>query len=372
MADLREMSDDLDFEQWLDSEGIRYRRGTSSSRGREVNIKECPTCGSVGWKVYFNTTNGVGTCFAGDHPADESFNKLTFIKAHNKCSWHELKDIVQDELRQQGWRPKEREEDLLESKTQLTSDFNLPAHYELPIEGQIPIYLAERDVGVNLTAYFDLRYCVEGYHVYRDERTKSTNLQDFGNRILIPVYNLNGEMKTFQGRDITGEAQKRYLFPTGLPSSGKYIYNGHNAIGKKTVIVCEGVFDVIAVKRAVVEEVSIAELVEPVGTFGMHLSGNTKGSDDDQLGALIALKRSGLERVVMMWDSEKQALDNTFSAAKRIISVGLNVSIACLGEEGLDPGSATNEQILKAFYRAKPYSKTLEMMAGLYGIEAFR
>lgn len=39
MSDLKELLTELDFEQWLDMEGIIYRRGGVSTRGREVNIK---------------------------------------------------------------------------------------------------------------------------------------------------------------------------------------------------------------------------------------------------------------------------------------------------------------------------------------------
>ncbi|EPN5090476.1 DNA primase, partial [Escherichia coli] len=65
VSELKELIAELDFEQWLDTEGIVYRRGGVSARGREVNIKECPVCGSSNWKVYFNLTSGVGKCFAG-------------------------------------------------------------------------------------------------------------------------------------------------------------------------------------------------------------------------------------------------------------------------------------------------------------------
>ncbi len=47
------------------------------------------------------------------------------------------------------------------------------------------------------------------------------------------------------------------------------------------------------------------------------------------------------------------------------------MKIACLGEEGLDPGEATQEQILKAYYRAKPYSKQLELQSKVLGIRVF-
>ena len=50
--------------------------------------------------------------------------------------------------------------------------------------------------------------------------------------------------------------------------------------------------------------------MEPIGTFGMHLSGTLDGETEDQLGAFLRLKQKGLETVVMMWDSEKQAIHN--------------------------------------------------------------
>lgn len=126
----------------------------------------------------------------------------------------------------------------------------------------------------------------------------------------------------------------------------------------------------MGVKRAIFEEETLREYVEPIGTFGMHLSGNTTEDAEDQLGAFLTLKARGLRNVIMMWDSEKQAIRNTMSAARRIASLGINVKVACLGEEGLDPGDATPEQILKAYYRAKPYTKQLELLAKIKGIAA--
>ncbi|HHT4259227.1 TPA: DNA primase [Klebsiella variicola] len=369
MSDLKELLEEFDFEQWLDTEGISYRRGSRTAKGREVNIRECPYCNSRSWKVYFNLTNGLGKCFAGDHPEEIQFNKQSFIKYHTGLSWRGLVKYVRDELILQGWRPKEDELEL-KSEISLSSEVILPPHYQLPIDGQLPTYLSGRNITAELAAYFDLRYCVEGTHVYLDERNGRPHVQTFDMRILIPIYDLDGKMRTFQGRDVTGTSDKRYLFPTSLPASGKFLYNGHNAVGKRTVIVSEGAFDVIGIKRALFGEESLRGFVEPIGTFGMHLSGSLDAGTDDQLGAFLKLKQKGLETVVMMWDSEKQAIHNTMGAAKRLVGIGLKVKIACLGEEGLDPGGASVEQILKAYYRARPYTKTLEMMAKLKGIRA--
>lgn len=369
MSELKELLEEFDFEQWLDTEGVSYRRGSRTAKGREVNIRECPCCKSSKWKVYFNLTTGLGKCFAGDHPEEVQFNKLNFIKYHTGESWRGLERYIRNELLQQGWRPKEEEVEL-KSDVELRSEVILPPHYQLPIEGQLPTYLVERDISPELATYFDLRYCVDGTHVYLDERNGRPHVQSFDMRILIPIYDLDGQMRTFQGRDVTGESDRRYLFPISLPASGKFLYNGHNAIGKRTVIISEGAFDVMGIKRALFEEETLREFVEPIGTFGMHLSGTLDGDADDQLGTFLKLKQKGLETVVMMWDSEKQAIRNTFGAARRLAGIGLRVKIACLGEEGLDPGDATVEQVLKAYYRAKPYTKMLEMMAKLHGIKA--
>lgn len=189
-------------------------------------------------------------------------------------------------------------------------------------------------------------------------------------RILIPIYDLNGVMKTFQG--VTSPAQQN----ADISSQCSCRHPG----GFSTTVITQLVsrpsssvraFDVMGVKRAIFDEETLRDYVEPIGTFGMHLSGNTTVDAEDQLGAFLSLKADGLRNVIMMWDSEKQAIRNTMAAARRLTSIGLNVKIACLGEEGLDPGEATQEQILKAYYRAKPYSKQLELQSKVLGIRVF-
>lgn len=102
VSELKELITELDFEQWLDTEGIVYRRGGVSTRGREVNIKECPVCGSSNWKVYFNLTSGVGKCFAGDHPEEIQFNKLVFLKHYSGKSRRQFEEYVQNALLSRG------------------------------------------------------------------------------------------------------------------------------------------------------------------------------------------------------------------------------------------------------------------------------
>lgn len=145
MSDLKELLSELDFEQWLDMEGIIYRRGGVSARGREVNIKECPVCGSTNWKVYFNLTNNVGKCFAGDHPEEIQFNKLVFLKHYSGKSRRAFEEYVHNALLSQGWAPK-KEEVVLASAVELEGPVALPRHYELPIDGRLPVTVGCRTI----------------------------------------------------------------------------------------------------------------------------------------------------------------------------------------------------------------------------------
>lgn len=88
---------------------------------------------------------------------------------------------------------------MLASAVELEGPVALPRHYELPIDGRLPDYLVERNITPELAKYFDLRYCVEGKHAYVDPYTDQVKGQAFDMRILIPIYDLNGVMKTFQG-----------------------------------------------------------------------------------------------------------------------------------------------------------------------------
>lgn len=369
-SELREQLSELDFEQWAQTEGVTYRR-TTGKHGREMNIRECPTCGNRDWKVYFNPTTRVGVCFAGSHPQDKQFNTFVFIKEHTQLTGRELTRYIETQLLEQGWQPK-RKETAMESHVALSETITLPLNIALPLpDGRLPDYLIERGVSAELCRYFDVRFSIDGLHTYVDAYSGQLQMQDFSMRVMIPIYDLEGKMATFQGRDVTGLAQKKYLFPSTLPASGRFLYNGHNAVGKSTIVVSEGAFDVWAIKRALYLEDSLRDYVEPVGTFGMHLSGDFSSDSQDQLGGFLWLKANGLKNIILMWDAEKAAMRNTIAAAKKLTGIGLKVKIASLGEEGKDPGDASDVEIIQAFYQAQPFTAQLAMKMLVLGPGAF-
>lgn len=367
--DIREMLDGLDFEAWLDLEGVDYRVTTGKS-GRELNIRHCPMCGGDSWKVYFNPMRGQGVCFHGSHPQDKQYNVFRFLQAFTGKRGRELADYIEQVSVELGYMPKVKTE--IKSDVSLVQEIRLPASLHISREMEaLPEYLLNRGLSKTLCEYFDLRWSESGVHVFWDSEAQEGKTQDFSKRVMIPVYDLEGKLATFQGRDVTGEARRKYLFPQTLPASGRYLYNGHNAVGKETVIVGEGAFDVIGVKRALLSEPTLFPFVEPIGTFGMHLSGGLEESAQDQIGAFLKLKAKGLKNIVLMWDTEQKTIPVVIASAKKLIGCGFNVRIAALGEDE-DPGEAPPEKIIAAYYRAKKFDNRLAMMLKLKGWSAIR
>lgn len=345
-VDYRELGEELDFEFWLDREGVSYKL-TRSSSGSEANIKVCPECGDRRWRTYFNPERGRGHCFV----CAKSYNKLSFIKSYLDCNWPTAISHVKEVLREQGWKPKRTITAAVEN-----GSVSLPNSFEIPTElGENLIYLENRGITTDIARYFHLRCCVEGLWRYKND---SGNLafQSFNNRLIIPVYDLDGSLKTFQGRDLTGTSDRKYLFPMDLPGTGRFLFNGQNAPRAKRLVMGEGAFDVMAIKMALDSETTTRDVVA-VGSFGKHLSSGDDNAND-QLGRFLELKRLGLEEVTIMWDGEEAATQSALSAAGKLSGLGLRVRIALLPKDR-DPNEVPPEVVVRAFYSAERYDSAL-------------
>ena len=342
--------DDIEISDILDTEGYDYRHGHGTS-GEQLNVQTCPKCGNANWKVYIGADTGLGNCFV----CGQTFNKLTFIRAHlGTLDKGTVNKYISDLHRQLGFRPKAKK---IEVHVEIP-DAVLPSSFALPSpKGWHAPYLEQRGIGAEYAARFKLRLCLFGYHTYMQGEEKRT--QHFNDRIIIPIFDLDGEMATFQGRDITGTSDKKYLFPAQMPATGRFLYNGHEALAlrAKHVIMCEGAFDVIPVAIACDQFPELKGVV-PVGSFGKHLSTST---DErlSQVDAFRKLKQHGaLETVTIMWDGEYAALLSALDAAALIVKLGLKARIALL-PAGKDPNEVDATVIATAYANAVPYTRLL-------------
>jgi DNA primase len=339
-AELQEALDQIDIESWLDDQGIVYKQARGA-RGRQANVKECPVCGNSNWKVYIGLETGLGNCFAGD--CETKFNRWSFIKASlNAPHTRDVVEHIKQFAKQQGWRPAKKKAVAVNLDTEL----KLPESIALPHGGRNLKYLDRRNITGPIASYFSLRFSQKGKFFYKDDDDK-WRAQNYANRVIIPVFDLQGDLVTFQGRDITGEAEKKYLFPPGFASTGSVLYNGQNAIGAKRICIGEGVFDVAATKIALDGDMALRDVV-PIGSFGKHLS---HGDDQSQMARLMDLREKGLEQVTIMWDGEDKAIDAAIETALMIKSHGLVARVAVLPKDR-DPNEVAPSVVRDAFWRA--------------------
>lgn len=347
-TELQEALDTIDPGSYLDMEGVDYRRAYGT-RGEQLNLKTCPVCGGSKWKVYVNADSGLGNCFHGD--CETKFNKFTLIKAHSGLFGKALIEHIKHTSSELGWSPRKRVTSGADVEI-IRAELHLPESFELPYKGRNVKYLEDRGINADIAKYFHLRFCEEGYFTYPTPEGKNAR-QNYSRRIIIPIFDLNGTFVSFQGRDISGEAEKKYLFPPGFAATGSHLYNAHNVLPTTSrILVGEGVFDVMAQKIALDEEMSFRDIV-PVGTFGKHLSA---GEKDSQLEKFLMLKARGVKEVTFMWDGEKQARRDAVEAALLLKSAGFITRIAFL-PEGKDPNEVPGSVVRKAFYEATALNK---------------
>ena len=333
--ELSEVLGSIDITAYLDQEGIDYKE-TSGSSGAQLNLRTCPVCGHSKWKVFLNSATGLGNCFSGS--CEAKFNKFSFIRAHTGLGGRDLDEHIKASASAIGWRPARKHSVAVERDY---SKLKIPTSYEIPIMGKNLAYLQNRGIGVEIAQYFHLRFCKKGYFVSTNERGRY--YQDYSNRVIIPVHDLDGNLVSFQGRDITGAAEKKYLFPPGFASTGEHLFNGMNVIACEHLVINEGVFDVIATKLALDTEPELRAVV-PVGSFGKHLS-------EGQIHKLLTLKERGVKRITIMWDGELKALDDAIKTGLVLVGHGFTVFIAIL-PEGKDPNEVPASEVLRAFYGA--------------------
>jgi len=345
-SELRDLLDEVDMEDYLSTQGVHYKL-TRGSSGEQINIRECPACGKKKWKVYMNRDTGLGNCFSGSCSMS-TFNKFKFIKALMGFEKdYETVEHIKAYLRDLGWRPKKLESE----KVDFSVDLELPKCVDLPDDGENLEYLEDRGVTGDLANYFHLKFCEDGVFYYYDIEGEM-KYQDYSQRVIIPIFDEEGKLVSYQGRDVTGTSDRKYLFPPGFASTGQYLYNAHNFVDQTRAIINEGVFDVISVKAALDDHSELRDII-PLGSFGKNLSQLSDG--DDQLSVLLRLKKRGLKEVTLMWDAEKKALRDALDTCKLLASIGLKARLAFL-PKGCDPNEVTHDEIAEAYYTAVLYN----------------
>jgi len=329
--ELNRALDKIDVEAYLDRSGVDFTP-SYGTRGKQLNLHTCPACGGGERKTYINAETGLGNCFHGSCGA--RFNKFKLFRAVSGLSGREFDDHIASTAADMGWMPKREKLDIKRG------DLELPTKcWQLPVDGQNLQYLQDRGVSLESCSWFNLAYCHGGWFRYL-LADGTERFMSFDQRVIIPICDLTGRLVSFQGRDITGEKDPKYLFPPGFAVAGSHIYNGHTFQDgvHNHAIVGEGAFDAIAMHQAIAGSPS-CEGMMAIATFGMHLS----GGPDGQIAKLLELKERGLKTVTMLWDAEGKAMKHAVKMGLVLIGLGFTVRIARL-PAGYDPAQGPDKQ----------------------------
>lgn len=144
-------------------------------------------------------------------------------------------------------------------------------------------YLTQRGFDQGVIEHFKLGWCPAS--------------PKYGQRIVIPVHDENGELASFQARTLRPEIKPKYLFPPGFEP---YLYNWAFAKSYSTVILVEGVTDAWRLWTRGFWNV--------VATFGKALKPRQKK---------IINGADWLKKVIFFWDGD--AIAEAYKAASDIV-----------------------------------------------------
>ena len=345
MSDIAELIEKIDLKEWLDTEGIDWR---ATSGGDNLQVKECPFCGSNNWRVYISQVKKRGLCFKGSCLA--KFNLFSFAKEHLHT---DAKGVIRNFdafIRGAGSSLRTV---VARLSPPIAGEWELPHSVILPTaEGYTHPDLTARHITLDTQELYALRFCENGWYRYTDPEGKRRGMC-FDNRIIIPVCDIDGVVQTFLGRacwDVDEEkGEKRYLFPPVLPGSGRFLYGANLVRGKPHLVMGEGPFDTQAIHQSISGHPDF-RTYGAIGSFGLSV-GHGSETGEDQLAVFRQLKREGLESVTIMWDGEKRALLAGLEAGRLLRKQGLIVRIALLPPDK-DPNEISTREVRDAIFNA--------------------
>ena len=142
----------------------------------------------------------------------------------------------------------------------------------------------------------------------------------FTDRVMFPIIDLRGNVIAFGGR-IMSDAKPKYLNTSDTPvfkkSANLFSLNNAKNSGKRTLILCEGYMDVIAVNQA--------GFTNAVATLGTALTGEQA----------VLMKRYA-DEVIICYDADEAGQKATARAIPILRNSGLNVKVLTI-PSGKDP-----------------------------------
>ena len=176
-------------------------------------------------KLQINVKTGKWHCWVSNQGGHNLFQLLKKLKA-TRDQFTELEEIV-------GRSPKSLSSETSDKKQILRLPKEFKPMWENGggiIQKHSWVYLQNRDVTKTDVVRYGIGYCSEGM---------------YANRVIVPSYDTNGELNYFVGRSIYQDGMKYKNPPVSKDVIGFDLFINWD----EPIILCEGVFDAIAIKR---------------------------------------------------------------------------------------------------------------------------
>ena len=265
----------------------------------------CPICNHKKPKLIVNIFTGQYNCWTC-HPATKGKTPVSLFKklGVEKERMIEMKGYFK------GDRTKIEDTEL--TRVFLPKEFISMTENDKSLEyRRATVYLKNRGINEFDVRKYNIGYCKEGR--YR-------------NRVIVPSYDKNGQVNYFIARSFEKEPYQKYDAPS--VNKTEIIGLEYHINWTVPVILCEGVFDAIAIKRNVVP------------LFGKSI---TKA-------LMLKLVESQVKTVYLALD--KDALKEALTYSEQLINLGKEVYLIEL--QGKDPSDLGFTSMTELLQKAKP------------------
>jgi DNA primase len=264
----------------------------------------CPLCNHKNPKLIVNLNTGKYNCFTC-HPATKGQTPLTLLKKIGAPS-----DKVLELKGYLGYLKKEDESII--TTVSLPKEFiSLLDNNNTLEKRQALAYVKSRGITESDIIKYNIGYCSNGR--YR-------------NRVIIPSYNKRGIANYFMARSFEKNPSRKFDAPTCNKAE---IIGLENTINWSVpIILCEGIFDAIAIKR------------NAIPLFGKTIP----------KAIMLKLAESQVKTVYLALD--KDALKEALNYSEKLVNMGKEVYLIEL--DGKDPSDLGFEKITELLHNARP------------------
>jgi len=264
----------------------------------------CPICNHKNQKLIVNAKTGKYNCFTC-HPPTKGKSPITLLQkiaAPNEAII-ELKSYL-------GY--------LIKESDKVTTQVTLPKEFISMIDSEVTLaqrhamtYLKSRGINESDIIKYNIGYCESG---------------KYQNRVIIPSYNRKGILNYFMARSFEKNPFKKFDAPTCNKTELIGLENTIN--WSVPIILCEGIFDAIAIKR------------NAIPLFGKTIPKSL----------MLKLVESQVKTVYLALD--KDALKEALDYSQKLVDIGKEVYLIEL--DGKDPSDLGFEKITELLHNARP------------------